>query len=157
MMHELAASLSDLSTPELRRVLIEYGLEVSLREDRLLLTFRDGNDIVEREMPARIVRRGSEKRLVLGDAPECMEADPVLLKLVAQAWGQRKLLADPAHPKKFSKRHRWQLLRIAFLAPDIISAIVEGRQPTALLGRRLLRATDVPLDWAEQRRFFGFA
>jgi site-specific DNA recombinase len=56
----------------------------------------------------------------------------------------------------YSKRHLWQLLRISFLAPDIVSAIVEGRQPPSLTGRLLLRVTDLPLDWAGQRRALGF-
>jgi len=29
----------------------------------------------------------------------------------------------------YSKRHLWQLLRLNWLAPDIVTAIVEGRQP----------------------------
>jgi hypothetical protein len=56
----------------------------------------------------------------------------------------------------YSKRHLWQLLRVSWLAPDITVAIIEGRQPPTLSGRRLLRAADVPLSWQEQRRFFGF-
>jgi site-specific DNA recombinase len=57
----------------------------------------------------------------------------------------------------YSKRHLWQLLRISWLAPDITAAIVEGTQPVTLTGRRLLRATDIPLAWIDQRAFFGFA
>jgi hypothetical protein len=57
---------------------------------------------------------------------------------------------------KYSKRHLWQLLRVSWLAPDIIAAIAEGRQPKTLTGRRLLRVVDVPLAWADQRRLFGF-
>lgn len=43
------------------------------------------------------------------------------------------------------------------IASGIIAAIVEGRQPPSLTGRLLLRATDIPFDWAGQRRFLGFA
>ncbi|HEX3422285.1 MAG TPA: hypothetical protein VHS33_02630, partial [Sphingomicrobium sp.] len=56
----------------------------------------------------------------------------------------------------YSKRHLWQLLRVSWLAPDITAAIIEGRQPATLTGRRLLRAPDVPLSWQDQRRYFGF-
>jgi hypothetical protein len=45
---------------------------------------------------------------------------------------------------------------LSWLAPDILTAIAGGRQPPTLTGRRLLRAANVPLDWQEQRRFFGF-
>ena len=85
--------------------------------------------------------------------------DPVLVKLVALAMSARKSLGsgevDPL-TSHYSKRHLWQLLRISFLAPDIITAIMDGQQPPSLTGRRLLRVTDLPLDWAGQRRVLGF-
>ena len=86
--------------------------------------------------------------------------DPVLLKLVAHASAaQKMMLSGEPHNSvsKYGKRHLWQLLRISWLAPDILSAMVEGRQPTSLTGRDLLRATNIPLDWTSQRAFFGFA
>ena len=86
--------------------------------------------------------------------------DPVLLKLVALAMSARKsLFSNKADQltSHYSKRHLWQLLRISFLAPDIVTAIVEGRQPPSLTGRRLLRVADLPLDWAGQRRVLGFS
>ena len=64
--------------------------------------------------------------------------------------------AEPA-VSHYSKRHLWQLLRLGWLAPDIVSAILDGRHPIGLTGRRLLRAHNLPLDWAEQRVFLGFA
>jgi len=45
---------------------------------------------------------------------------------------------------------------LAFLAPDIVAAILEGRQPAHLTAARLTRLYDLPLDWAEQRRALGF-
>jgi site-specific DNA recombinase len=42
----------------------------------------------------------------------------------------------------------------AFLAPDIVEAVVEGRQPLALKFEHLYK--DIPLSWSEQRRQFGF-
>ncbi len=63
--------------------------------------------------------------------------------------------ADPL-VSHYSKRHLGQLLRISWLAPDIIAAIVNGNQPSTLTGRRLLRAAELPLDWKAQRTFLGF-
>jgi hypothetical protein len=48
-----------------------------------------------------------------------------------------------------------RMSRLAFLAPDIQKAIVEGRQPPSLTLERLMR-TDVPIHWAEQRQLLGF-
>lgn len=48
-----------------------------------------------------------------------------------------------------------QLIRLTTLAPDIIMAIIEGRQPKLLTLRRLLRER-FPYSWEEQRRKLGF-
>jgi hypothetical protein len=41
-------------------------------------------------------------------------------------------------------------LPLAFLAPDIVEAILKGRQPIELTAARLMRIRDLPLSWAEQ-------
>jgi hypothetical protein len=42
----------------------------------------------------------------------------------------------------------------ALLAPDIVDAILEGNQPQTLKFEHLYK--DIPMNWAEQRRQFGF-
>jgi hypothetical protein len=49
------------------------------------------------------------------------------------------------------------LVRISFLAPDIIAAILEGRQQGTLTRHKLARMTDLPLEWEAQREALGFA
>ena len=56
-------------------------------------------------------------------------------------------------------RCRVRMMKVAKLAcldPDIVTAIVEGRQPLKLSPGRLL-AADLPLAWADQRRVLGFS
>ena len=48
-------------------------------------------------------------------------------------------------------------VRLGSLAPNIVTAILEGRQPANLTRTRLARTKTLPLDWNEQRRLFGFA
>jgi len=48
-----------------------------------------------------------------------------------------------------------KVAKLACLAPDIVTAIVEGRQPLKLTPGKLL-AVDLPLAWAEQKRVLGF-
>jgi site-specific DNA recombinase len=48
------------------------------------------------------------------------------------------------------------LLRLTFLAPDIVRAILDGKQPATLTARRLMADTRLPLAWAEQRARLGF-
>jgi site-specific DNA recombinase len=49
------------------------------------------------------------------------------------------------------------LLRLAYLAPDITSAIIEGRNPRDLTAQKLLARSRLPLAWPDQRRLLGFA
>ena len=50
-----------------------------------------------------------------------------------------------------------RILPLGLLAPDIVEAIVAGRQPIELTAIRLKRIRDLPVSWAEQRRVLGFA
>ena len=50
------------------------------------------------------------------------------------------------------------LVRLSYLAPDIVRALLKGRQPIELTPTRLLRVSkDLPHDWSKQRHFLGFA
>ena len=62
--------------------------------------------------------------------------------------------AEIAQRFGLSDAHVRRLLRLSYLAPAIVEAIVEGRQPRILTVKLLLRA--IPLDWADQRTAFGF-
>jgi hypothetical protein len=56
---------------------------------------------------------------------------------------------------QLNEAHVRRLLRFAYLAPDVIGAIVEGRQPHSLTVRRLLQG--IPCSWSDQRKAFGFS
>lgn len=158
---DAATNLAALSIPEQRAVALEVGLSVRLSDAAVSLDLA-GEGELRLDLPARLVRRGHELRLVLAPDQQTpgRSPDPVLLKLLAQAAAaQRMIVSGEDRPTvaRYGKRHLWQLLRISWLAPDIINAIIQGRQPASLTGRALLRATNIPLDWSEQRAFFGFA
>ena len=53
-----------------------------------------------------------------------------------------------------SEQYVRRSLRLAYLAPDIVEAITEGRQPRSLTLTNLL--SPLPLAWAEQRRALRF-
>ena len=49
------------------------------------------------------------------------------------------------------------LMRLSYLAPDIVRALLEGRQPIELTPTRLLQLSkDLPHDWSEQRHVLDF-
>ena len=49
-----------------------------------------------------------------------------------------------------------RVLPLAWLAPDISTAILEARQPSHLTAKTLRRLPDLPLEWEKQRRILGF-
>ena len=49
-----------------------------------------------------------------------------------------------------------RVLPLAFLAPDIVQTILEGRQPLNLTARDLKRLKPLPTSWADQRQVLGF-
>jgi hypothetical protein len=59
---------------------------------------------------------------------------------------------------KMNKFRFTALVRLSYLSPDIIRALLAGRHPAELTPARLLRLSkDLPHDWQEQRHFLGFA
>jgi len=86
-----------------------------------------------------------------------------LIKAVTrtQTWRLR-LFSDPsfslraiAHGEGLGERYVGHLLPLAFLAPDIVAAILDGLQPADLDLEQLLQ--DIPLSWVEQRLRWGFS
>ena len=105
------------------------------------------------------IGRGNDLRLVIAEH-RTAAPDPILCKLVVQGFAARDyLIAGTLHPciREYSPRYLKGLARISWLAPDMISAFLDGTQPPQLTGRRLIRANAIPLDWPSQRKMFGFA
>ena len=49
------------------------------------------------------------------------------------------------------------MLRLAFLAPEIVEAIAAGEQPPELTAEALAERIDLPLLWTEQEKAVGIA
>jgi site-specific DNA recombinase len=56
-----------------------------------------------------------------------------------------QLLAGRGPANTTERSHLVRLARFRFLAPDIVTAIVHGRQPVELTSRSLLRTAELPL------------
>lgn len=54
-----------------------------------------------------------------------------------------------------SSRYDTNILRLAFLAPEIQRDILEGKQPHSL-NPQTFKAIDLPLAWSEQRKALGY-
>ncbi len=114
--------------------------------------------------PATRVRRGDDVRLVIGGADPSVNRDPRLIELMVEARvaherlnaSSADSLDDLAAECGHSRKHLSRLLRLATLAPDIVAAILDGRQPAQLSRIALLEADDLPIGWGEQRQRLGF-
>jgi hypothetical protein len=91
--------------------------------------------------------------------------DLALLKTVARAheWsndlvtGRVQSIAEIALREGVSPRYVRRLLNVAFLAPKIVQAIAEGRQPPELTAEALAERIELPLLWTEQERAVGIS
>jgi DNA invertase Pin-like site-specific DNA recombinase len=114
------------------------------------------------------VRRGHQLRLIVPGTESC-RSKPVrrndkLIGLFAEAHQARQLILT--HPKhtiariaKENGRCRTRLgklVAVSCLAPDIVTAIVEGRQPEHVTAARLMGMA-LPPSWDEQRQKLGFS
>lgn len=130
---------------------------------RAELVRREENEI-RLTVAARIGRSGSELRLVL-PAPDAPPRDPdlPLLKAVARArnWYEKLVSGEVDSPRTIAKRsglgprYVARIFQCAFLAPDIVEAILEGRQPPELTLERLRHP--LPVSWDEQPMLLGFS
>jgi hypothetical protein len=67
--------------------------------------------------------------------------------------GTVKTMTRLARKVGFRRNYVMRILRLGFLAPDLIEAILNGKLPLAVTLQPLNRP--IPLGWAEQREFFG--
>jgi site-specific DNA recombinase len=117
---------------------------------------------LDRFVPLTMKKRGVELRLVIHNEPSSSsKVDLVLLKTVARAhrWfdqllsGEVKSLTAIATREGVSSRFVGKIIRLAFLAPEIVEAIAEGRQPPQLSTELLTKRIRLPLAWSDQKRF----
>ena len=91
-------------------------------------------------------------------------AKPLQAQLIVKAYLAREALraaqdqsiAKIAASLGYSRDYFGVLLRVASLAPDIVSAILDGCQPASLNRQKLARMSDLPIAWSAQRKVLGF-
>ena len=119
-------------------------------------------------VPLNIQRRGGRKVVIAPDGSVLPQArpslvpptaDPVLVKALAKAFRWKRMLDDGryasvqelAADQKVDRGYAGRLLRLTLLAPAVVDAILDGRQPDGLSLDSLLPG--VPTAWEDQ---FGF-
>jgi site-specific DNA recombinase len=153
-------------------VIEEDAITIRMRRGPLLggavmppLSENPSDSPIELAAPMAFRRRGVEMRLVLpagalqNDRSRC---DPTLIKAIARgrAWfeelaaGRARSLRELAERDGITRRYVRRLVDLAFLSPDLVEAILQGRQPVELTATRLTEL-DLPLDWTDQRRLLA--
>jgi hypothetical protein len=117
-------------------------------------------------IPVSFQKRGGRKYIIAPDAiPEEYrppKESTSILKAIAQAFYWREMIdsgevlsvADLARKIKMNESYVARVMRLNLLAPDIIKALLDGRQPRTLTLIDLFKP--IPLDWNEQRECYGF-
>jgi hypothetical protein len=113
-------------------------------------------------VPMKIRRRPGRKTVVtpmVDGLPThtTTRADPTLLKALARAfWYQRMLdsgkyntIGEMAAGEKLDRGYLGRLLQLTLLAPDLVEAIVDGRQPEGVTLPGLMEP--LPTAWELQR------
>jgi hypothetical protein len=124
-------------------------------------------DTLTIRIPIRLQRRGGRKLIM---TPEGVTAparkpsrDETLIKALVRAhrWrrriesGQAKSITDLAEQEGVTDAYVCQLLPLTCLAPDIVEAILDGRQPKGLRLAEVLGSGSIM--WEEQRAMWGYA
>jgi hypothetical protein len=115
-------------------------------------------------IPIRLQRRGGRKLIIApeGAAPAPKpRRDETLIKALVRAhrWrrkienGQAKSITDLAEQEGVTDAYVCRLLPITCLAPDIVEAILDGRQPKGFRLAEMLG--NGPVGWEEQRMSWG--
>jgi hypothetical protein len=116
-------------------------------------------------IPARLRRTGIEKRLLIDEATgaERRAHDHSLCRLVAQAQqyhgmlmrGDGKTITQLAKDARVTGSYFTRVLRLSFLAPEILKAILRNRHPIELSAKRLANEIRLPVAWEAQRALLG--
>ncbi|MEN3976914.1 hypothetical protein [Emcibacter sp. SYSU 3D8] len=113
-------------------------------------------------VPLKLTRRGGRKLVISPEgsgpwAPEQARIDSTLVKALARAFRWRKQLEtgvhtcirDIAKAEQINESYVFRVYRLTMLAPDIIEAILDGRQPEWLALAKVMEP--FPCEWKTQR------
>lgn len=115
------------------------------------------------EIPFEMRQNGRAKPIIIA-AEDVQQPDADLIDLIADArrWAIELLDGKATSIQQITDREGLRsgsvsrILPLAWLAPDISTAILKGRQPPHLNSKALRNLADLPLSWEEQRQILGF-
>lgn len=123
------------------------------------ITVEDHGDVVSVSIPVNFYRRNGRMMIHTFDgSDQSDDLPPVssLIQALARAWqwqeqlesGEFSSIAELAEASGVDSSFARRVLRLTSLAPRLVEAIAEGRQPEGLTLRQL--AKGIPLSWDQQ-------
>jgi site-specific DNA recombinase len=141
-----------------RVVVTDAGVTTTLNLAALGLDNETGTIVT----PASLGRTKARLTLVVpGHAAANPDSSLIAVVAQARAWlaeltsGRQTSFQGVASASGVTSAYVRQLIGAAFLAPDLVTRIVEGRQPSWLTLARLSAMLPLPSDWAAQRGLFA--
>ena len=125
----------------------------------------DGRTVTVR-VPISIRKRGGRRLVVAPDGtnvtavPTCPHIDNAMVKAIARSFRWREMqengphatIVEIADAEKIHESYVGRVLRLTLLAPDVVDAILGGRQPAGLQLDSLMKR--FPVEWRAQRDGF---
>jgi len=114
-------------------------------------------DTVTLYVPFRVVKRGGRKEMQLPEgATRPARTDSTLVKALARAFRWKRMLesgefatiAELAEREGIAPSYMTRVLRLTLLSPDIVEAILDGKQGPEVTLARVLEP--LSLEWAAQ-------
>ena len=125
-------------------------------------------EVISVDLPMTFRKRGGRKVIVLPDGSQGNPApmatiDNTMVKAIAPAFRWQRLLENGtygcldeiARAEKIGASFVSRVVRLALLAPDIVEAILAGKQPASMTLKDLM--APFPVEWEGQRVRFGMA
>ena len=115
-------------------------------------------ETVTLHVPFRIVKRGGRKEMQMPEGvTQPRRTDNTLVKALARALRWKRMLesgefasiSELAEREGIAFTYMARLLRLSLLAPEIVDAIMDGRQSESVTLANMM--DPFPLDWKEQR------
>lgn len=119
-------------------------------------------ETVTLHVPFRVVKRGGRKEMQMPDgATQPRRTDNSLVKALARAFRWKRMLesgefatiAELAEREGIAASYMTRVLRLTLLAPDIVEAVLDGRQGPEVTLTQVLEP--FPLTWQHQAQHFS--
>jgi hypothetical protein len=146
------------------RELLEHGEQIAAAGLAGSRKSMEPTELTCLTIEAKRKRYGGEIHLVVppNSSAPLLHPRPALIKAVVRghAWYEKVLSGKVADMRSLAREtgltphYVRNVFTCAFLAPNIVEAILEGRQPLTLKFEHLYK--NIPMSWAAQRQQFGF-